>query len=517
MPTTVATVGHLFVAHGDLTKLACDGLLIPCDSEGNVRRLWAPVLPPGLPVSTAHPDWVVLPGRPNEFGVISLDTVDDRRIWAFVTVDFRSPPSPADVAARTWAAVTHVSTELTAAQGREVPLLGMPLAGTGHAGLEHNRGGVIDYLLSRHRETDLKADVALVLWDRRDFAAVQERRRGQGWGDLADDLRQHADRLGSLAAKKQLSLFLGAGVSRPAGLPDWWQLLDELADEAGVPPASRETDPFDAGVEIVEKLGERFHDEVAKRLDKRRHAIGHALLATLRADRMVTTNFDDCMELALKIPATDGFRVLARQLADGSLPWLLKLNGDVHQPDSIVLSAKQLLRHGSERAALEGVVQTLLLTSHLLFVGFSLTDTNFLKLADAVSKVRALACGDEEGKPLGTAVALTTIDRDRAGYSDLHMLAMDESSPARGARRLEIFLDRLVWSASVNGDLSSEYLLDDRYQTGLSAADVALRVAVLSMAHSAGAEAKASSAWNHVRRLLADLGADGQLGEPLSS
>ena len=48
------------------------------------------------------------------------------------------------------------------------------------------------------------------------------------------------------------------------------------------------------------------------------------------------------------------------------------------------------------------------------------------------------------------------------------MLTMEAQSPAEGGRLLEIFLDRLVWAASTQGDLASEYVLDERYQSGLS-------------------------------------------------
>jgi hypothetical protein len=137
--TSLAAVGHLFVAQGDLTTLACDGLLIPCDSNGHVRRIWESLLPPGLPASRADPEWLALPGRPNEFGVIPLDAVGGRPVWAFVTVDVHSIATPADVVSRTWRAVKHVSEGLAPSRDREVPLLALPLAGTGHAGLATKR------------------------------------------------------------------------------------------------------------------------------------------------------------------------------------------------------------------------------------------------------------------------------------------------------------------------------------------------------------------------------------------
>lgn len=352
----------------------------------------------------------------------------------------------------------------------------------------------------------LPADVALVLHDRRDFAAVQERRSDDDWRDLSDELRRHADRLGELAAHGELSLFLGAGVSKPIGLPDWWEFLKALAEDANelLPTGDN---PYEVAVPIVEKLGADYHDAVRRRLDTRLHAVGHALLASVDVTRMVTTNFDACMEEALKTPTAENYRVLARQLAAGGSRWLLKLNGDVEQPGSVVLTQRDLDREPDARRALEGVVQSLMLTSHLLFVGFSLTDDNFLTLANAVSTVRAQAGNSESSKP-GTALALTEAGLAQARYTDLNMLSMGADDPAGGARILEIFLDRMAWTAATRGDLASEYLLDARYSSGLSDSDAALRRLLLEMSNSATSQAKASSGWQRVVRCLRDLGAD---------
>ncbi|MDZ4264306.1 MAG: hypothetical protein U1D00_01130, partial [Mycobacterium sp.] len=142
-------MGHLFVTRGDLTKLACDGILIPCDSAGHVNPVWTDMLPPGLPHSDEYPEWLVLDGRPNDAGVIALPAVDGRAVWAFASVDIDRDATPGDVVDRTWKALTHVARDIAAREGRAAPLIGLPLPGAGHGGLRTRRAEVINLLLER--------------------------------------------------------------------------------------------------------------------------------------------------------------------------------------------------------------------------------------------------------------------------------------------------------------------------------------------------------------------------------
>ena len=48
-------------------------------------------------------------------------------------------------------------------------------------------------------------------------------------------VRTAATRLAQLAASERLCIFLGAGVSVGAGLPEWQQLLNALANRPEVP------------------------------------------------------------------------------------------------------------------------------------------------------------------------------------------------------------------------------------------------------------------------------------------
>jgi hypothetical protein len=504
-------VGHLFVAHGDLTKLACDAVLVPCDREGWVTPAWGSLLPPGLRQARGS-GWFRLTDAPVD-GIAQLPDNDGRKVCAFASMEWVAT-DPADVVERMWRAISSVSADLQASDGRAMPLIGLPLAGTGEGGLADRRGEVIDKFLERHRMLgqSLKCDVALVLYERRDFAAVQARRLPEDWPHhvLGERLRGKADRLGAFARSGQLSLFLGSGVSRPVGLPDWNGLLERLAGAAKIDkPSGLSPEAAASKIKSVMPL-ETYHLVLTEVLESSRHGIGHAMLASLPVTRMVTTNFDPCMELALRgALGADEFRVLIGQAADSSKPWLLKLNGDVGDPDSVVLTTEDFERHSVEGQALHGVVQALLLTSHLLFVGFSFTDESFLRLAESVTRVLRKARGASPNEHAHTAIALTPRDLQDVGYRDLDILTMSDhlEDVRQAGRLLEIFLDRLCWKAISVNDRAAEYLLDDRYLSSLTAEDEELRAALLRLEADTSPDAKSKSpGWKRIEAVLHDLG-----------
>jgi hypothetical protein len=472
----------------------------------NVNDVWKSILPDGLPPG-GREHWLRLPDNSNGTGVVTLDDHDGRRVRAFVVVDDHSV-TPHLVVRRMWDAINQVSDGLEGKDGRARALVGVPLPGTGDGGLSGRRGEVIDALLQQHRDDDCPCDIALVLRDRRDFAATQNRRNSSDdWSELSEELSDEADRLGDLAMRRQLSLFLGAGVSKPAGLPDWTELLHILAARADVAGPTEDESHEDAATRIREALGDDYHEVITELLDAPRHAVGHALLASLRVPQMVTTNFDPCLELALDPVLERRYRVLARELAGDSMPWLLKLNGDIKEPASVVLTGPDFKRHHSDSQALQGVVQALLLTSHLLFVGYSMKEESFLKLANEVTRVRQRAqC--PELVPTGTAIALAPRTADEPGYEDLFTVSMDASSVTEGARRLEIFLDRLCWKASSSADWAAQYLLDDDYDSGLRPNERALRNALYRFLKDVGSDVRTSPGWSRVADTLKGLGVD---------
>lgn len=159
--------------------------------------------------------------------------------------------------------------------------------------------------------------------------------------------------------------------------------------------------------------------------------------ARVRHSRSATTNYDTLFEQAREA-AGRRVAVLPYQNAADADGWLLKMHGSVEHPDDIVLTRDDYLGYAEQRAALKGIVQALLITRHMLFVGFSLTDPNFHHVVHDVR--RAVRHSDTPRTPFGTALLfepdpmlgeLWRRDIDIAGIG---------GDPAERGRQLEIFL-----------------------------------------------------------------------------
>lgn len=453
---------HLFVVHADLVRLSCDDVLVPTNADRTVTASLCGLLPDdlvgesvGKSVRVSAPE-----GRVVQLGTLK----DERRVWLVDTADRGDPDDEWIVeSVEAWlAAVGHLQDQ--ARGGRPRRLAALPLVGTGGGGQSGRRGDLLRVLLPRLQRAAAGTgiDVALVLKSASDHAAAQRVRRTLElpW-PLESELLTAADELAERARGDELALFLGAGVSAAAGLPLWNDLLVQLATDAGLPEEDLaglgSLPPQDAASLLGRRLGgERMRARVGEIFADRPHALAHALLAALPVREAVTTNYDRLFESAA-VGADRPVAVLPAERPRGQQRWLLKLHGDVGDVGSVVLTREEFLEYDVGRSALAGVVQALLLTRHVLFVGLSLLDDNLVRIAHRAGQVR----------PPGSEVVGTTLslrhDPLRAelwsqALEDLAMAPADTDTAA-AARRLEVFLDRLGAGAAE----PVGYLLDPAY------------------------------------------------------
>jgi hypothetical protein len=185
------------------------------------------------------------------------------------------------------------------------------------------------------------------------------------------------------------------------------------------------------------------------------------------------------------------------------------MHGCISRPDDIVLTRDDYLRYGERRAALAGIVQALLVTRHILFVGFSLSDDNFHRLVHDVRKaVGTLPEGSSEMAEFGTALLLgQQAFLSELWEGDVRMLPMleaadDTSVRAEAARALEIFLDLMTMFATS----SAAHLLDPTFDGALTDDERRIRDVLLRLVEAVPAAARRSAAWSRIETFLASLG-----------
>jgi hypothetical protein len=506
--------GHVFVVGADLTRLSCDDVLVPTDRSLRVARSWRSLLPSELITEERDDaDCVGLTWNGDE-RVLEVPASGARRAWLVDTVDDRGRGLPwlLDGARQALDAVARREVR-EPVHGRARRLVGLPALGTGWGGAAGERGALLRELLPvlRAAAEEHGFDVALVLRGPSDLAAAQRVRRGEdgGW-DLPGHLRELAEEMGERARRGQLALFIGAGVSAAAGLPTWEQLVDELAARSGLDDGLREglsrLPAQDSAALLARELGtEKLEAFVEERFGPGPYALAHALIADLPVQEFVTTNYDPLVELAASDIGRQ-VRVLPFDEAEPGAPWLLKLHGDAGHPESVVLTREEYLQFGSTGAALAGVLHSLLLTRHVLFVGTSMLDDDLIRIAHQVRTALQIQ-GPGTARRTGTVLALREdAARARLWERDVETVAMAAagSSEVEAARRLEVLLDLI-------GCLSTPptgYLLDPAYRGLLDEEERSLAEALGRVAESLPAGAS-SEAGAEVAALLRRLGHGG--------
>lgn len=532
--------GHVFIVRSDLTALGCDAWLLPTDRGLSVGERWTDHLSPPVRarLEALRADRAFRPAtwQDGRSRVIPLadaagTSAGSRPYLVDVGGWDDTPVSWYVEGVRQFFDVVAghaVGWVLPRRGGRA--LVGLPVVGTGRGGAHGVKGSIVQAIVDAvHHEADARdVDIVLVTNDRPMFIAAQHARRRHlrgrhpevptGWPDLSPALAAEATRLAAHAVDEQLVVFIGAGVSRASGLPNWTELLERIATEAGVGPhevaALGKLHELDRARIVQHRLGlqeRKIGDVVRDVLGTAPFTLAHALLASLPIREAVTTNYDELFEQA-SAAAGEAAAVLPYESVRERSRWLLKLHGSVSRPDDIVLTREDYLRYADRRAALGGIVQAMLITRHMLFVGFSLTDDNFHRTIDEVRKaIRGVgAATDAKTKKAAVFGSVLKLEHDdlwnELWRRDLDIVSFaepDEPDVGAASRRLEIFLDFLLAEASQK----SPPLLDPAFEGVLT--DDERKIASLLVELTKGLEqVRGTPALTPIAKLLRSLGGD---------
>ena len=190
-------------------------------------------------------------------------------------------------------------------------------------------------------------------------------------------------------ANGEVCAFVGAGLSVGAGLPGWYDLISQLSQRIDyeLPPAKWATSDtlIDAAQAYVNSQGlNSLITFLRRNLDSlgKSPTAAHQALARLPIKLVFTANYDDLLERAFR----DAGRRVNLVTKDSYIPYIeqggnvvnvLKLWGDLDQPESIVLTREQYGRFFLERPQLVKLLETQLGLSTMLYLGWSHRDPHF--------------------------------------------------------------------------------------------------------------------------------------------
>lgn len=207
---------------------------------------------------------------------------------------------------------------------------------------------------------------------------------------------------------------IGAGASLPSGYPDWDGLLQQLAREASRATAAKPADP---GYGVTPRqavalrrfqdppwqaeaycnaLGKDVFDACMRKLFRpRRVRQPHFSIARLPFHHFLTTNFDPCIERALRAlgrdsvaldwSATPDFRDFLLNLADiRSRTRVVYLHGRFRNgSDAVLTESEYVERYVASEDARQKLL-AIFLTQPVVFIGFSMNDPDLAQFMRAV-------------------------------------------------------------------------------------------------------------------------------------
>lgn len=188
--------------------------------------------------------------------------------------------------------------------------------------------------------------------------------------------------------QKKMILFLGAGISigdkDQKGFPSGHDLTQKLSSYLLGRKSHKDETLMQVAQQIVWSSGSR-HSLNSYLLDtfnnpKIKPLISHNLVAKANLP-MITTNYDKLIEEAfrnnnerLSVVTTD------RDLTDCHNTVLIKIHGCINNVESCVITEEDYYNWMAQESDIKSLVRTWFFMSHVVFIGYSLSDINFRQL-----------------------------------------------------------------------------------------------------------------------------------------
>ncbi len=204
--------------------------------------------------------------------------------------------------------------------------------------------------------------------------------------------------------EKRLVPFIGSGFSKPLGLPDWGQLVSDVAAKIGFDPELF----FIHGSypQLLEYIQKNHRQEWTNFLHQlrvgfdsteanqnRKLSLTHKILAELSFKTIYTTNYDPHIEKALedygRLP-----QVLTRLEDFANTPQkpfncdVIKFHGDIKLEQTMILTETQYFDRMALEEAVDQRLRSDLLSNSFIFIGYSFNDTNIRYIWYKIHKLK---------------------------------------------------------------------------------------------------------------------------------
>jgi len=198
---------------------------------------------------------------------------------------------------------------------------------------------------------------------------------------LEQDIRFLAEEL----EKGKLVVFVGAGVSKNSGLPEWEELIKDYADYRGIKEFTSKqflTIPE----EVFERYGSLKYYEIAEKRFLGKYVTNsiHRILKKMKLTYIITTNYDTLIEDEIK-----NLQIVSK---DEDLPYtnsnrmLIKMHGDFENKN-IVLKKSDYDNYEKNFQLISTLVKGLFTTNTVLFIGYSYSDTNVQQIMNWIKEI----------------------------------------------------------------------------------------------------------------------------------
>ena len=198
---------------------------------------------------------------------------------------------------------------------------------------------------------------------------------------LEQDIRFLAEEL----EKGKLIVFVGAGVSKNSGLPDWKELIKDYAEYRGIKEFTSK-EYLTIPEEVFERYGSLKYYEIAEKrfLGKYVPNSVHRILKKMDLTYIITTNYDTLIEDQIK-----NLQIVSK---DEDLPYtnsnrmLIKMHGDFKNKN-IVLKKSDYDNYEKNFQLISTLIKGLFTTNTILFIGYSYNDVNVKQIMNWIKEI----------------------------------------------------------------------------------------------------------------------------------